>query len=393
MGDWRELLKIDERTLPQHPQRDRLALLLACAHQQQGDGTAAERLTRHALSWGCDAKLVARLLISGVHNSLGRASALRDDEAGVSHHFREALAVTGDSDGGAASHTRVVRELAGLGLLPQAARLLKAEVEKLDVESGGAARTAALIDTLKTEIDLLQHELSIAQQRGQVGAQHAGAAASDWRQRATSQLGQELWVLEKTGFKRGGFFVEFGATDGVLLSNTWLLEKEFGWRGICAEPNPEMFERLRRNRGCTVSDACIAGESGREVDFILAGAYGTMEPYANADMHSAKRKSYVAAGNVKRVTTVTLNDLLIELGAPRTIDYLSVDTEGSELEILQAFPFSEWDVRLITVEHNYTAAREAIAVLLAAQGFERTPRQWDDWYEKHSEQTSHHQDV
>ncbi len=83
------------------------------------------------------------------------------------------------------------------------------------------------------------------------------------------------------------------------------------------------------------------------------------------------------------VPTITLNDLLLEAQAPREIDYLSIDTEGSELSILQAFDFDRWRVKLISVEHNKTPLRAEIHDLLAARNYRR---KWtrlsgvDDWY-------------
>ena len=83
------------------------------------------------------------------------------------------------------------------------------------------------------------------------------------------------------------------------------------------------------------------------------------------------------------VETVSLNDLLAFWEAPRRIDYLSLDTEGSELDILQHFDFAAHDVRLITVEHNHTARRQPILELLTARGYRRkfeTLSSVDDWY-------------
>ena len=83
--------------------------------------------------------------------------------------------------------------------------------------------------------------------------------------------------------------------------------------------------------------------------------------------------------------TISLNDLLIQAQAPRTIDYLSADTEGSELEILAAFDFDRWDVRAISVEHNCTDNQEKLYALLTARGFRRQfpELSWfDDWYVK-----------
>ena len=72
----------------------------------------------------------------------------------------------------------------------------------------------------------------------------------------------------------------------------------------------------------------------------------------------------------------------MDLGAPVDIDYLSIDTEGSEYEILQALSFDRWNIRLISVEHNYTARREDIQLLLKEKGYSLIEMKWDDWYEK-----------
>jgi hypothetical protein len=66
-----------------------------------------------------------------------------------------------------------------------------------------------------------------------------------------SQKGQDKWIIESIfGGKRNGFFVDLAATDGVALSNTYILEKHFGWTGICIEPNPEFYTKLQNNRNC-----------------------------------------------------------------------------------------------------------------------------------------------
>ncbi|MBS0332402.1 MAG: FkbM family methyltransferase, partial [Proteobacteria bacterium] len=90
-------------------------------------------------------------------------------------------------------------------------------------------------------------------------------------------------------------------------------------------------------------------------------------------------------GKRYEVETVSLMDLLGHWNAPSRIDYMSVDTEGSELDILQAFDFERYDVRLISVEHNFTARREGILAFLTAQGYRRKFESLsfvDDWYVK-----------
>jgi hypothetical protein len=87
------------------------------------------------------------------------------------------------------------------------------------------------------------------------------------------------------------------------------------------------------------------------------------------------------------VTTISLEDLLVKYDAPRYIDYLSIDTEGSEFEILNSFDFSKYYIKYITVEHNYTNIRKDIEKLLVDKGFVKSNRdtEYDDWYVNNTE--------
>jgi len=160
VGDWNALCELDADTIASHPERDRLALLVACAHQQLADHELAREYTRRAIGWGCDPKLVARLLISGVHNTLGRVAALKADNISIDSHFTQALAVAGDSESGlAASPTRAVRELADLGLLPQAAGLLLRQVSAIRQEPQRSENIFTKIQMLADEVALLPRGL------------------------------------------------------------------------------------------------------------------------------------------------------------------------------------------------------------------------------------------
>src|SRR5580765_7141549 len=216
--------------------------------------------------------------------------------------------------------------------------------------------------------------------KNQSSANAPTASGAQTGPRSFAQLEQDIWVLNRTGFKRNGVFVEFGATDGVWLSNTYLLETAYGWSGVCAEPNPELFQKLKINRRCQVSDACIAGETGQDVEFVLADIYGAITQYSGCDNHAEKRRACMKAGRVIRLKTISLNDFLEAQQLPREIDYISVDTEGSELEILKSFPFHKWLVKLWTVEHNYLPQREEIRALMLRNGYSCTEKEWDDCY-------------
>lgn len=196
-----------------------------------------------------------------------------------------------------------------------------------------------------------------------------------------AQLLQDVFVLSQLGFKENGFFVEFGATDGKTLSNSFQLEKEFGWNGILAEPGISWEQALKQQRSASIDTRCVWKESGVELSFLEADytEVSTISEFADADAHRDSRlnsKEYL-------VKTISLEDLLLEHSAPKTIDYLSIDTEGSEFEILQAFDFGKYKFRIITCEHNYGPNREVIYELLVSKGYKRVMEdfsQWDDWY-------------
>jgi FkbM family methyltransferase len=267
------------------------------------------------------------------------------------------------------------------GAWKQAEALHSTAMRSVDPDRLSPQKLAAELNILRTEGELLSHELSLALNQGAF-TQSDEKEPGRYQRLSRSQLGQDLWVLEKLNWKREGFFVEFGATDGVLLSNSWLLEKHFGWRGICAEPNPKLFERLQKNRSCQLSQACIFRSSGNQMGFVLADAYGGLTDLARDDQHLDKRNAYADIGETIDVTTTSLLDLLDQMHAPPVIDYISIDTEGSELAILEGMDWSRYQFRCITVEHNFTAQRQGIQTILEGQGYSRQEAEWDDWYTK-----------
>lgn len=201
-------------------------------------------------------------------------------------------------------------------------------------------------------------------------------------QRSKSQLRQDLFALTQHGFKKHGFFVEFGATNGIDLSNSYLLAKDFGWRGILAEPAKVWSDQLKLNRPeSNIESLCVWKESGSTFDFIEAEAseLSTLKMFSDKDVHRDLRKK----GKTYKVSTISLMELLDKYDAPKYIEYLSIDTEGSEFEILNAFDFSEYSFGVITVEHNYSPQRELIHSLLASKGYKREYLEIssiDDWY-------------
>jgi FkbM family methyltransferase len=196
-----------------------------------------------------------------------------------------------------------------------------------------------------------------------------------------SQLGQDILALTVSGLDKPGFFVEFGASDGVALSNSHVLEKHFGWTGVLCEPSTAWHEALKQNRSCSIDTRCVYSVSGEKISFSenYLGELSAITAYAEPN----------ASGILKRTTssyeveTISLLDLLKENNAPKFVDFLSIDTEGSEFEILKNFDFQSYRFGAICVEHNFAETREKINKLLLANGYVQVHpdlSDFDDWY-------------
>lgn len=195
-----------------------------------------------------------------------------------------------------------------------------------------------------------------------------------------SQLAQDLTVINF--FKKNdGYFIEIGASDGIELSNTYLLEQKYKWKGICVEPIPGRFAMLCKNRPNSLcSNKAVFGESNKTVIFDIANNAELLSGISDCiDCHmeavNANKTQIV-------VQTITLNDLLEQFNAPPFIEYLSLDTEGSELEILKAVNFQKYTFGIIDVEHNFVEPRRTqIRELLTSNGYVFVnENRWDDHY-------------
>jgi len=199
----------------------------------------------------------------------------------------------------------------------------------------------------------------------------------------SSELHQDVLVSFLSDFRKDLYFVEFGAADGVKGSNTFLLEECFGWKGILAEPAKIWSEDLKLNRpNSNIELDCVWSDSNSELMFNEtpdAPGLSTVYEYRNNDLHHNSRKQ----SKRYKVKTISLNDLLSKYRAPNHINYLSIDTEGTEFKILSALDWDSYSFDVITCEHNYSPQREDIFKLLTTKGYKRIYEflsQYEDWY-------------
>jgi len=196
-----------------------------------------------------------------------------------------------------------------------------------------------------------------------------------------AQLHQDLIALLLLDFKTNGYFVEFGATDGIKFSNSMLLESAYGWTGILAEPGKNWHKALKANRNAIIETRCVWEKSEQILEFneTESGELSTLEMFSSGDMHASSRIS----GKRYDVETISLQDLLETNNAPKDIDYLSIDTEGSEFQILRGLDFDKFGFNFISCEHNFTESREKVRELLETNGYLRILEEvslFDDWY-------------
>ena len=191
------------------------------------------------------------------------------------------------------------------------------------------------------------------------------------RNKSNSQILQDLVVVSYIPYLhiKEYFFVEFGATNGISLSNTYMLEKFFSFSGAIAEPGRVWQSELKQNRSCFVSEKCIWNKSGQTLLFREASnpVFSAMSYLTELNFDKVNSLSFLEY----KVQTLSLNDFLKMANAPKDLFYLSIDTEGSELAILSSLDFDQYLPRLITCEHNWSDTREPLKKLLESKGYRR----------------------
>lgn len=193
-----------------------------------------------------------------------------------------------------------------------------------------------------------------------------------------SQQGQDEWVLSvqdslrEAGQPRNFVFMEIGARDADEHSNTRRLE-ENGWTGTCIDPFPTNFESIPRK--CTlVKAALVAEKTGKRMFANCQTGPSGLSGFIKDN----KNKDAVSGCPLVEVPQVTF----AELNVPKALDYVSLDVEGLEQEVLKAFP-KEVCVRLWTVEGAGEVEKHEegpIGSLLGARGCTRVKMSYSDGF-------------
>jgi FkbM family methyltransferase len=145
------------------------------------------------------------------------------------------------------------------------------------------------------------------------------------------------------GHARTGFFVDVGANDPQTWSQSFHLEA-LGWTGVLVEPQPDLAARLQEQRKAKVYGvACSSpANAGKTMVLHLAGIYSSLDPGLSI--------ATVRPEGAVEVPIMTLDSVLADARAPDRIDFLSIDVEGHEIEVLSGFDLARWRPRLVLIE-------------------------------------------
>lgn len=213
-----------------------------------------------------------------------------------------------------------------------------------------------------------------------------------------SQIGQDQYYIEHISKgKRNGVYLDIGANDGIFTSNTATLEFEFGWKGICVEANSNLISQLTVNRPNSKIINCAVWNTDGEVEFEIPTANfkkirgDLLSRISNEELNNRNKKYFKrhfeeAPTEIIKVPSKTITSILKNeyTTFPCTIDYMSLDTEGAELECLQGIDFDIIDIKFMTIEHgNRSGMKEKFIEFLLPHGY-RVHRinQWDIEFEK-----------
>jgi FkbM family methyltransferase len=199
-----------------------------------------------------------------------------------------------------------------------------------------------------------------------------------------SQCGQDKWIAETLlPGKRNGIFVDIGAHDGVTFSNTLFLEKNLGWTGLAVEPIPEVFDKLKLNRQCTVINGCVGSPPGkrkfRRVSGYAEMLSGLVDEYDPRHEERIQQETAAKGGSIHEIEVdcFDLNSLLMDHQIT-SVDYLNIDVEGSEFSIIKSIDFGRIRIKIIGVENNYKDKKAEI--FLRKKGYKLHSRVGDDFY-------------
>lgn len=197
-----------------------------------------------------------------------------------------------------------------------------------------------------------------------------------------SQFGEDKILADIFREKSHGLCIEVGANDGVNDSTTLYFEK-IGWDCILVEPNPVLCQMIRAARSSRLYEFAASSKSGIVTLFIAEGAERAhgVSTISSDEASLNKIKSYGFTYKKIQVQTRTLDEILSELEHDREIDFISIDVEGHELDVLKGFSIERWSPTVLILEDNSNFENADVKNHMKQFGYVRFMRTGvNDWY-------------
>lgn len=180
-----------------------------------------------------------------------------------------------------------------------------------------------------------------------------------------SQYNQDEYIYKKffKNKKNKGFFLEIGADDGIRFSNCKFFEETLKWDGIAIEAREQAYNKLIKNRKCNCIHAVLSdieeNTTFLDIKGYGLGLSGLIDKYdkrhvmrINNEIKNINNEGH----DIINVKTEKLNNILDKYNVTN-IDFLSIDTEGSEIDILKTLDFNKYNINVITIEDNYNDSK------------------------------------
>ena len=228
-------------------------------------------------------------------------------------------------------------------------------------------------------VSILSGEFQL-QLKGTERLRYLGVLLANLEER-NSQLGQDVWALYKTNFKTGGYFVEVGACHPIELSNSYLLESKYLWNGLLIEPNPDLIPQLSIHRKAKVIPFAVGPKGLMNLEIAQSPEFSR-----NSSLEKkSKHRLFKTTGRSIKVESLPLAEIFENNNSPKFMDFMSIDVEGFELQVLESNDWNRWRPNFIAIEHNFRQDRQKIMEFMGKSGYrlslDHSKYSWDDFFE------------
>jgi len=197
-----------------------------------------------------------------------------------------------------------------------------------------------------------------------------------------SQCDQDRFLETQVfqGYK-DGIFCDIGAHDGITINNTLYFEKEHNWTGINVEPIKKVYDQLVTNRPRCININCAVSNNNGMAQFLQTEGYtemlsGLKNEYDPRHMNRLINEIMSHGGSMSSIMVETRRlETIFDQHDVKKINYLSIDVEGAESEVIRSINFDKVFIDVIGFENNYRDISQPIVKYLESHNY-----QIIDWY-------------